>query len=56
MVEWLTASPRKVFTAFGRAPRCPVNGDGELEGETIEGECDSMRLVTKMNRRIHLRM
>ena len=47
----LTVSPRKAFAASGRAPRGPVDGDGELERETIVGECDSMRLVTKMKRR-----
>ena len=42
--------------AFGRALRGPVDGDGELERETVVGECDSMRLVTKIKSRRHLRM
>ena len=49
-------SPRKVFMAFRTALRGAVDGDGELERGTIVGECDSMRLVTKMKRRRHLWM
>ena len=39
-IEWLIASPRKVFAASGRAPKDLVDGDGELERETIVGECE----------------
>ena len=45
----------EAFAASRRAPRGPVDGDGELEREFVAGECESVRFVTKTKRGKHLR-
>ena len=39
--------PIEAFKAFGRALRGPVDGDGELERETINGELENAKPMTK---------
>ena len=41
-IEWITASLKKVFVASGRAPKDLVDGDSELERETIASEHESV--------------